>query len=65
MHIDIRITYFIFFFIVILPREPWYAHPHYHPVKAKTGVVQTKVLWWVLWGRGACLKYLEEQKELW
>jgi hypothetical protein len=25
VHIDIRITYFIFFFIVILPREPWYA----------------------------------------
>jgi hypothetical protein len=33
-------------------------------VKAKTGVEQTKVLWWVPWGREACLKYLEEQKKL-
>lgn len=24
-----------FFFMIILPREPWYAHRHHHSVKAK------------------------------
>lgn len=53
------------FFMIILPREPWYAHRHFHSVKAKAEAEQTKVLWSVPWSLETSLKYPAEQRELW
>jgi hypothetical protein len=58
------LIFVIFFLIIILPREPWYAHRHFDPVEAKAEAEQTKVLWWAPWDLGASLKYLEEQRDL-